>query len=291
MTSIFLRKSLSLSAVLVSLLAFASGGAPRVNAQAPPLDLHCAYVEMGQGLYAEPSMHCFDLQYACPAGHPWGCFKRELVFEEGFVQSPGGPDRRVTAQPFGYVDKSKMHWDVPVGYPTDGASIPEAFKPFIGGSWTEQYVPAAVLHDFYIRRLTSAPETVHRLFFHALLAKGVAPDRAKLMYWAVRNFGPQWKSIDLAAYEKTRQENLERIRRENEAFEAEYSACLERHLEELRNPSGEAWAVCPLDGKYQFILDFITTAADEITKAGSTIMDDFNAGRCVEESPGKYFCP
>ena len=125
MASLFLQNALALSAVFGALLAFASGGAPPVNAQAPPLNLNCAYVEMGQGLYAEPSMHCFDLQYACPAGHPWGCFKRELVFEEGFVQSPGEPDRRVTAQAFGYVDRSKMHWDVPVGYPTDGASIPE----------------------------------------------------------------------------------------------------------------------------------------------------------------------
>ena len=80
------------------------------------------------------------------------------------------------------------------------------------------------------------------------------------------------------------------IRRENEAFEAEYSACLERHLEELRRPSGEAWGVCPL-GKHQFILDFMTIPADEITKAGNTIMDGVNAGRCVEEATGKYLCP
>ena len=290
MTSIFLRKLLSRTAVSISLLCIVSNSSP-VKAQAPALDLRCAYVDIGAGLYGEPTMHCFDMQFACPPGHTWGCFKRELVFEEGLVQSPGEPDRRVTAQQFGFSDKWSTHWDVPIGYATDGASIPPAFKPFIGGSWSEQYVPAAVLHDFYIRRLTSAPETVHRLFFHALLAKGVAPDRAKLMYWAVRNFGPQWKSIDLAAYEKTRQEDLERIRRENEAFEAEYSACLERHLEELRRPSGEAWGVCPLDGKHQFILDFMTIAADEITKAGNTIMDDLNAGRCVEEAPGKYFCP
>jgi hypothetical protein len=261
------------------------------NAQAPPLNLRCAFVEMGAGLYEEPTNHCFDMQYACPAGSDWGCFKRELLFHDGWLREPGQPDRRVTADVFGYVDPSGMHWDVPAEYPTDGASIPAAFKPFIGGSWTDKYVKAAVLHDFYIRRLTTNPESVHRLFFHALLASDLEPDRAKYMYWAVRNFGPQWKSIDIAAYESARQANLERIREENAAFETEYSACLERHLAELRNPSGAQWSVCPLDGKHQFILDFMTTAADEITKAGNTMLDDFNAGRCIEEAHGKYVCP
>lgn len=260
-------------------------------AQAPPLDLKCAYVEMGAGLYGEPTNHCFEMQFSCADGSEWGCFKRALIFREGWLREPGQPDRRVTADVFGYVDPAGMHWDVPAGYATDGASIPTAFKPIIGGSWTEKYVKAAVLHDFYIRRLTSNPESVHRLFFHALLASGLEPDRAKYMYWAVRSFGPQWKTIDIAAYERARQANLARIRQENAAFEAEYSACLERHLEELRHPSAAQWAVCPLDGKHQFILDLMTTVADEVTKAGRTIMDDFNAGRCIEEAPDKYVCP
>lgn len=262
-----------------------------VRAQAPPLDLRCAYVEMGLGLYGEPSMHCFDLDFSCPAGSEWGCFKRPLVFQEGFIHEPGQSERRITAEPFGYVDRWGTHWDIPTGYVTDGASIPEAFKPFIGGSWTEQYVRAAVLHDFYIRRVTSSAQSVHRLFLHALLASGVAPDRARLMHKAVVTFGPDWKSIDLAAYEAQRQANLEQVRRDNEAFAAEYSACLERHLAELRSPSDAQWQVCPLDGKHQFILDFLTTAAGEVTKAGSTILDDFKAGRCRQEGPDKYVCP
>ena len=239
------------------------------SAQAPPLDLKCAFVEVGVGLYGEPTNHCFDMQFNCPAGSDWGCFKRELVFREDWLREPGQPDRRVTAAVFGYVDPSGMHWDVPAGYPTDGASIPAAFKPFIGGSWTDKYVKAAVLHDFYIRRLTTNPESVHRLFFHALLASDLEPDRAKYMYWAVRNFGPQWKTIDIAAYETARQANLGRVRQENAAFEAEYSACLEQHLEELRNPSGAQWAVCPLDGKHQFILDFMTMLPNRSPRRGT----------------------
>jgi hypothetical protein len=108
----------------------------------------------------------------------------------------------------------------------------------------------------------------------------------------VRNFGPQWKAIDLAAYERTRQENLERVRRENEAFRAEYGACLERQLEALRGAGAEqGWAQCPLDAQHQFILDLMTTARDEVEKAAGTILDDFKAGRCVEVAPDKYDCP
>jgi hypothetical protein len=60
----------------------------------------------------------------------------------------------------------------------------------------------------------------------------------------------------------------------------------------MQSPAAEqAWAACPLDGKHQFVLDLFSVAADEITKSGATILDDLQAGRCIEEAPGKYFCP
>jgi hypothetical protein len=267
--------------------AFSLAG--RAAAQAPPVDFRCAYIELGQWLDAEPHMHCFDLNFTCQPGETFGCFKRPLVFEDRIIQGAGGPEKRVTAAPFGYVDGWGTHWDVPAGFETDGASIPPAFQPFIGGSWTEHYVRAAVLHDFYIRRLTSNPEAVHRLFFDALLASGTAPDRAKIMYWAVRNFGPQWKNVDLPAYERDRQQNLERIRRENEVFRAEYSACLARHLDALRvDRKGSAWEQCPLDNRHQFILDLMTTARDVVEESAGTMLENFKAGRCVEVAPDKY---
>ena len=287
----FGRAAALLSACSVSLLTIAAVLGP-AQAQAPALDPRCAYVDLGEWLYAEPLMQCFDLEMTCPTGHTLGCFKRELVFEDGIIREPGQPEQRRTAQPFGFIDAGGKHWDVPVGFLTDGASIPAAFKPVIGGSWTAGYIRAAVVHDFYIRRRTSNAKAVHRLFFDALLASGVPYDRALLMFIAVDRYGPDWKSIDLAAFERERQAQFEEIRRKNAEYEAEYRSCLERQLQELQGPSTEqAWAVCPLDGKHQFILDLMTTAADEITKAGSTILQDVEAGRCIEEAPGKYFCP
>ena len=265
---------------------------PALAQPAPPLDERCAYVDLGEWLGAEPQMQCFDIEMSCPTGHRLGCFKRELVLEEGFVNEPSQPEQRRTAQQFGFIDASGKHWDVPIGYVTDGASIPPAFRPVIGGSWTEAYLRAAVLHDFYIRRRTSNARAVHALFFDALLVSGVSFDRAYLMYLAVDEFGPDWKSVDLAAFERERQTELAEIRRKNAEYESEYAACLERQLQQMQSPStDQAWAACSLDGKHQFILDLIGVAADEVTKAGSTILDDVNAGRCIEEAPGKYFCP
>jgi hypothetical protein len=280
------------AAKILICLVLAAGLSPALAQVTPPLDPRCAYVDLGDWLYAQPHMQCFDLEMKCAQEQKLGCFKRDLAFEDGYIRAPGQPDKRRTAQPFGFIDAGGKHWDVPVGYETDGASIPATFKPVIGGSWTKGYVRAAVLHDFYIRRRTSDAKAVHQLFFDALLVSGVSYYHALLMYLAVNTFGPDWKSIDLAAFENARQAELAEIRRKSAEYEAEYRACLEQKLNELASPSAEqAWALCPLDGKHQFILDLMSTAADEITKAAPSILQDFNEGRCIEEAPDKFVCP
>ena len=124
---------------------------------------------------------------------------------------------------------------------------------------------AAVVHDFYIRRNTSNAAVVHRVFHDALLASGAAPDRAYLMYKAVNNFGPTGNPLT-SLRQQRRQENLEGIRRQNEVYEREYRACLEQQIQAMQGLTAEqAWAACPLDGKHQFVLDFFSVAAEEIT--------------------------
>jgi hypothetical protein len=58
-----------------------------------------------------------------------------------------------------------------------------------------------VVHDFYIRRSTVSAAAVHKVFYLALLAAGNSQRRAGDMLFAVKNFGPQWKHIDVAQYE------------------------------------------------------------------------------------------
>lgn len=247
----------------------------------------CAFVDVNVEIGAAPKEQCFKLDHRCSSGERWGCFKTRLEFRPQLVRQRGQPDMRETAAAFGYVDPLGIHWDVPAGFATDGASIPAAFKPIIGGSWDQRYVRAAVLHDFYIRRVTADPESVHRLFFHALLASGTEPDRAMLMYWAVRKYGPQWTSIDLAAYEVKRRANLQRIEQENERFRIEYERCLTRHLEALRLPARQrSWVDCPLDGRHQLMLDLVSITRDELGRA----IEDYRQGKCRRIAEGKFDC-
>src|SRR5262245_18179021 len=158
----------------------------------------CAFVNLGiMPGYVEPQRHCFDLDRTCPAGSTHGCFKTALEFKPGWITKPGQRRLRELSKPFGYIDPKGVHWDVPAGATTDGASIPLVFQAVIGGPWTESYVKAATLHDFYIRRSSVKAAEVHEMFYLALLAAGTAQWRASLMYGAVDAFGPQWKDIDV----------------------------------------------------------------------------------------------
>lgn len=77
---------------------------------------------------------------------------------------------------------------------TDGATIPDLFKPIIGESFESDFLPAAVIHDHYtdrVHRVRSWRDTA-RVFYQAMLVKGVNVVKAKTMYFAVYAFGPHW---------------------------------------------------------------------------------------------------
>lgn len=161
----------------------------------------CAYVDSGAFAATEPKEHCFNIGMTCAAGDRYGCFKAPLQLKSEWIDGPGGSKLRELAAPFGYIDPDGVHWDVPAGFRTDGASIPRFFQPLIGGPWTDAYIKAAVVHDFYIRRQSVSAEAVHKVFYMALLAAGTNLQRAQEMYFAVGHFGPQWQHIDMAAYQ------------------------------------------------------------------------------------------
>jgi hypothetical protein len=186
-------------------------------AQAPGQPARCAHVDIGllPGM-TQPQQHCFRLDMTCPPASKYGCFKVPLRFASTWIDKPGEPRRRQLTEPFGYIDPTGVHWDVPAGFATDGASIPMFFQLLIGGPWTDNYVKAATLHDFYIRRRSAHADAVHRMFYFALLADGTPPSRAAQMYQAVVHFGPHWKSVDVARVEAAwaaRKAMLERVTR------------------------------------------------------------------------------
>jgi hypothetical protein len=83
-------------------------------------------------------------------------------------------------------------WTAPPGTLTDGASIPKIFWSVIGGPFEGKYRDAAVNHDYECCVQRNAWYDVHRMFYDAMMTRGVEEWRAKLMYFAVFFFGPRW---------------------------------------------------------------------------------------------------
>jgi hypothetical protein len=91
-----------------------------------------------------------------------------------------------------FTDANKRRWFVPSGFTSDGASIPDFAKSFIGGNFDGRYRKAAVVHDYYCKRRTVDWEDVHTAFYNGMRAAGVGERTANVMYLAVYYFGPRW---------------------------------------------------------------------------------------------------
>ena len=104
------------------------------------------------------------------------------------------PDRRVRLlADFGYEDPDKNRWMVPKGWIVDGASIPRVLWTLVGSPFVGDYRRASVVHDYYCDIKSRRWRDVHRMFYYASLAGGVAKTQAKLMYAAVYAGGPRWE--------------------------------------------------------------------------------------------------
>ncbi len=91
-----------------------------------------------------------------------------------------------------YVDPEGARWLARKGLVFDGATIPQALWSFVGSPYTGLYRRAAIIHDFYCTHLYRDWQSVHRVFYNAMITDGVGPIKAKLMYYAVVRFGPRW---------------------------------------------------------------------------------------------------
>lgn len=98
-------------------------------------------------------------------------------------------------QPFGYIDPRGVHWDVPTGYVTNGASIPTSLWAVVGGPFDGPYRDAAVLHDYYCEAKTRTSDDTHRMYYEAALARGTSENIASTMYAGLVFGGPVWKIV------------------------------------------------------------------------------------------------
>lgn len=84
-------------------------------------------------------------------------------------------------------------WVCPAGHEVDGASIPQVFWSIIGGPLDGDYRNASIIHDYACDTRKRSWKSTHRVFYEAMRCSGVEVGKAKLMYWAVYNFGPRWE--------------------------------------------------------------------------------------------------
>jgi hypothetical protein len=94
--------------------------------------------------------------------------------------------------PFKYIDPKGVEWQAPEDWVIDGASIPQFAWSIIGGPFEGRYRAAAVIHDVACDQKLRSWESVHEVFYNAMLTSGVDSLRARIMYAAVYHFGPRW---------------------------------------------------------------------------------------------------
>lgn len=129
-----------------------------------------------------------------------------LAFAPGIVSAQSGrfdsaalvefsPDGRsvVLKRAFKFTDTQGQEWRVPVNTVVDGASIPQPFWSLIGGPFEGKYRDASIVHDYFCEKKNRSWRAVHRVFYDGMIANGVDPVQAKLMYYAVYRFGPRWE--------------------------------------------------------------------------------------------------
>ncbi len=93
-----------------------------------------------------------------------------------------------------FIDPAGVRWGAPKGAQVDGASIPKGFWSLIGGPFEGKYRDASIIHDWFCDQRTRTWQATHRVFYDGMIARGVDPLKAKLMYYAVRWGGPRWEA-------------------------------------------------------------------------------------------------
>lgn len=82
---------------------------------------------------------------------------------------------------------------VPLGFQTDGASIPAVLWPIVGHPLSGSILKAATLHDYELTTRRAPSLVIHRRFYTALRSSGVGRVRAALFYLGVLWWGPRFR--------------------------------------------------------------------------------------------------
>jgi len=78
---------------------------------------------------------------------------------------------------------------VPVGFKTDGATIPRPFWLTTGTPFRPEYIRAAIVHDYLYQTGQLSRLEADSIFRMILLEDGTGRYQAFKMFWALRAFG------------------------------------------------------------------------------------------------------
>ena len=123
----------------------------------------------------------------------YGFFSGPIVAE--FLVEDGEDYRVKLLEPITFTDiqlPGEPEVTAPPGLVIDGASIPSFAWPMVGAPLTGDFRRAAAIHDYECRMQSIRSTLVHERFYRAMRADGVGWFRARLMFLAVRYFGPQF---------------------------------------------------------------------------------------------------
>ena len=102
-----------------------------------------------------------------------------------------GKERWELIAPFEY-NNPPIIIEMPIGFVTDGASIPRFAYSLIGSPWGGRYSPASIIHDYLYFIQKYSRRKSDRIFLDAMKILEVPLWKRQLMYLAVRFFG--WKA-------------------------------------------------------------------------------------------------
>lgn len=106
-----------------------------------------------------------------------------------------GPDRLVRVyRPFTLWDSKGRPFPVPEGAIANGGSIPRPLWTVFGPPLVGDYRRTTIVHDYYCDFHVYSSEIVHSMLYDGTLLDSKSRIKANTVYYAVKMFGPDFKS-------------------------------------------------------------------------------------------------
>lgn len=111
-----------------------------------------------------------------------------------YTVSPIQPSKAMVAAPITYHDSRLVGGSltVPMGFSTDGASIPRPFRWIIGQPLSPRFWRASLIHDYLYQERLGKQKDADDILLDLLEKDGVGKIRRYLMWAALRGFGWIW---------------------------------------------------------------------------------------------------